>query len=81
MSNLSEQESLVDQKSHNCAGNQDVREEKVVILLVVRVIIRGLELHHVNNSGSGRNENDLHDGVVQGQEVVEQVDITRQKDK
>ena len=49
------------------------------MFLVIRVIVS--EAHEVDGGGGGANEDDLHDGVVDADEVPEDVDIASEEDQ
>ena len=78
---LSERKVFVDEKSHDGAGDEEVGQEEGVVLLVVRVGVRALEFHQVHDQHRGTDENTFHHTVVQGHEVVEQVQVAGDEDE
>jgi hypothetical protein len=78
---LGEGEVLVNQERKDGAGHDDVREEEDVVLLVIRFTVRRQELHDVTDSDRRANKDNLHDGVVERQEVEEEVYVARQENQ
>lgn len=78
---LSEGEVFIDEQGQNCAGDQEVREEESIILLVISVAPRALKFHQIDNEDSSSDEDDFHDRVVQGHKVVEEIEVTGNEDE
>jgi hypothetical protein len=47
--NLSKRKVFVDKESQNSTGNQEVRKEEGIILLVVCITVRGFEFHQIDD--------------------------------
>jgi len=74
-------EVFVHQESKDGAGDEEVQDLETIGLLVIGITVWCFECHEEDNSGRSDEEDDLHNPVVHGVKVVEEVDITGQKDK
>eukprot|EP00962_Isochrysis_galbana_P018825 scaffold5458_cov131-Isochrysis_galbana.AAC.4 len=71
---------LVDGHPHDERRHNQVGSGERIVLAIVGVFVRGAKLHHADDRDGGGNENDLHDRVVDAQEVPENVQVAKRED-
>jgi len=71
---------LIDEQAGQHARAEQVLDREVVEIRVVRLLLRRLEAHDVDDRRRAADEDDLEEGVVQRRKVPEEVEITAGED-
>jgi len=66
---------MIQNNSQKCTWAQQKLNSKGVMVAVISCL--KLDVHQVDGGSSGRDEEDLHHGVVQGDKVSDQVQVPR----
>lgn len=70
----------VEEEGEDRAGDDEVAQAECVVVLVVRGLPWVDVVHEVADVDGRRDEEELHEGVVERDEVVEEVDVAREED-